>query len=343
MVQLLKNTLHFVRNAFFPSADNNYAPTFLGSRVLVYITIVLLVAKIIAAGFLMPFPKNFFFADVTKIDLVNLLNQNRTELGLNALQESEKLNLAAEMKARDMVANGYFSHNSPKGVTPWAWFKQVDYKYKYAGENLAVGFVDSKNAYDAWYNSPSHKANLLNKNYREVGTAVVQGFGENKAILIVQMFGNPVLASPAKPAAPVVVAPVVVPNNPKPVETVKPVIEVVKPVQDAAKPLVQNEADEQQKVLASTDQYSKANGGKDNFYYRFLNFMIYDSDNALAYLSYAILLLTGACLLISLMIEFQGARRQLGVRTLVMIGVLYASTFITQELMYQFMPYQVII
>ena len=330
MAQLFKKTLFLLKSAFLPSADNNYTPTFLQSRVLVYIIVALLAVKIITVGLLIPFPKNIFFADVTKIDLVNLLNQNRAELGLTTLQENEKLNLAAELKAKDMIGNGYFSHNSPKGVTPWAWFKQVDYKYKYAGENLAVGFVDSKNVYDAWYNSSSHKANLLNKNYKEVGTAVVQGFGENKSILIVQMFGNPVLASPAKPATIMAAASAAPQNTPQSQETAKPAP-------------AQNETAVGQKVLGGTDQYLKANGGKSTLYYRFLNFMIYDSDNALAYLSYAILLLTGTCLLVSLMIEFQIERKKLVVQSLALIGILYASTFITRELMYRVMPYQVII
>src|SRR6185436_7850636 len=106
------------------------------------------------------------------------------------------LNKAAMAKAQDMVKNGYFAHESPQGISPWYWFKQAGYVYKYAGENLAVGFVDSKTVYDAWFNSPSHKANLLNKNYTQVGTAIVSGFDGN-SIVVVQEFGRPLATTVA--------------------------------------------------------------------------------------------------------------------------------------------------
>lgn len=327
----------FLKSAFLASRENNYAPKFLESKVLLYAVVLLLIVKIIAAGFFLPLPKNIFFADVTKIDLVNLLNKNRGELGLNTLVENEKLDQAARLKAQDMVNNGYFSHNSPQGVTPWHWFGQVNYKYKYAGENLAVGFVDSKNVYEAWFNSPSHKANLLNSNYREVGTAVLQGFGGNNSILVVQLFGNPALTSPAvtnaaakKPASPAVVASA----EPK---------EATSPVKAEEKVAV----NDNEKVLAKTTQYSflsKSGGNTQNtFYYRFLNFMIYNSDEVLKYLSYVILMLVSACLLVSIMVNAEVQRKELLLRSLLLVVLLCASAFIDRDVIYQMMPYQVII
>jgi hypothetical protein len=136
-------------------------------------------------------PKNIFFADVTRGVLENLVNDERSNMGVQPLKENEKLDLAAQMKAQDMVQKGYFDHISPEGKTPWQWIKDAGYSYQYAGENLAVGFYDSSDVFQAWLNSPSHKENLLNAHYTEFGTAVVGGFGDSKANIIVQLFATP--------------------------------------------------------------------------------------------------------------------------------------------------------
>jgi cytochrome c oxidase subunit IV len=92
-----------------------------------------------------------------------------------------------------MLANGYFAHSSPTGITPWYWFKNVGYSYKAAGENLAVGFIDSKEVVDAWIDSPSHRANLFSSNFQEIGIAVLTGeFNGQETTLVVQSFGSPV-------------------------------------------------------------------------------------------------------------------------------------------------------
>ena len=165
------------------------------SNILLGFVVLLLLLKIVLIGFSVNLPFNVFFADITKITLENLANQTRQSLGLGILASSLKLDQAARLKAEDMVKNQYFSHTSPTGVTPWFWFSQTDYNYKYAGENLAIGFFDSEEVYRAWLDSPSHKANLVNPNYREIGTAIASGFGQNKAVVVVQFFGS------LKPAA----------------------------------------------------------------------------------------------------------------------------------------------
>jgi len=90
--------------------------------------------------FLIGFPQNEFYADLTKSSLVDLTNRNRATFNLPPLKESPQLDAAAYLKALDMEKNGYFAHTSPTGITPWYWFDQVGYNYRYAGENLAIGF-----------------------------------------------------------------------------------------------------------------------------------------------------------------------------------------------------------
>ena len=102
---------------------------FLASKILMYVVVFVLVAKVISVAFLMPLPNNFFFADITRSQLNQLLNQSRESLGLNTLTESDALDQAARLKAQDMVSNDYFAHQSPAGITPWHWFSQVGYIY----------------------------------------------------------------------------------------------------------------------------------------------------------------------------------------------------------------------
>ena len=68
----------------------------------------------------------------------------------------------------------------------------VGYPFKYAGENLAINFQDSKEVSDAWLASPEHKANILNPKFTEIGIATAQGMYSGKnATFVVQLFGTP--------------------------------------------------------------------------------------------------------------------------------------------------------
>ena len=72
--------------------------------------------------------------------------------------------------------------------------KKAQYQYSIAGENLAIGFTNPRDAVQAWLNSPSHKANILHSQYRDIGVAVKSvKLREDQGILVVQMFGRPLI------------------------------------------------------------------------------------------------------------------------------------------------------
>lgn len=134
--------------------------------------------------------------------MVDLTNQNRIENDLPGLTISAVLTEAAQAKANDEVANGYFAHTSPAGLDSWYWFKQAGYNFTYAGENLAVDFSDSAAVVSAWMNSPEHRANILDNHYTEIGIATANGMFEgHPTIFVVQEFGDP--ATPALASAPI--------------------------------------------------------------------------------------------------------------------------------------------
>ncbi|MCX6723023.1 MAG: CAP domain-containing protein [Candidatus Staskawiczbacteria bacterium] len=138
---IIERIFEKIKRLILPSEDNNYKSRFLQSNLLLYCVVLLLTLKIVVTLISINLPQNIFFADITKLVLQNSVNQTRQSSGLKPLIENQKLNQAAQLKAQNMVANNYFAHTSPTGVSPWFWFLKVGYNYKYAGENLAIGIL----------------------------------------------------------------------------------------------------------------------------------------------------------------------------------------------------------
>ncbi len=159
---------------------------------------------------------------IVPADVIALANSARSKIGLSALAENAKLSEAAKNKADDMLKNDYFAHTSPKGIEPWYWMKQAGYRYQAAGENLAINYTDAKEQHDAWMKSATHRANIMNTRYREIGVAVVKGKIDGKeSIVTVEFFGTP-LSAVADQAVPVPPGTLPAPAEIKGVETVPP-------------------------------------------------------------------------------------------------------------------------
>lgn len=138
--------------------------------------------------------------------VVEQTNLVRTEQFAPPLRRNHVLDEAAVRKAEHMAVNGYFSHYSPDGVSPWHWFDEVGYVYAWAGENLAVHFSDSSEVVDAWMQSPPQRANILSGQYTEVGVGTAKGtFQGHETVFVVQLFGTP--AQPVAAPLPRVDAP----------------------------------------------------------------------------------------------------------------------------------------
>ncbi len=132
------------------------------------------------------------YASVLATVLVDLTNGDRSQNSLRTLTLSPVLTAAAQGKANDMAAKSYFAHVSPEGIDPWHWFKDVGYTFAYAGENLAVDFSESGDVERAWMNSPTHRANILNPHFTEIGIAVAEGtYQGRRTVFVVQEFGTP--------------------------------------------------------------------------------------------------------------------------------------------------------
>lgn len=141
---------------------------------------------------LVPTPTPTETPEETKKKIIELTNEEREKIGLNPLKESPLLDSSAEEKANDMITKDYWSHINPQGAQPWVLFGKVGYRYQHAGENLAKDFNSSEQTITAWMNSPGHKENIVNGNYKEIGVAVIDGVLEGrKTRFVVQHFGTP--------------------------------------------------------------------------------------------------------------------------------------------------------
>ena len=139
-----------------------------------------------------------YASDITVSQVVTLTNAERAQGGLGTVTLNESLSSAARAKAADMFANQYWAHVSPSGRQPWDFIKESSYSFSAAGENLARDFSTTPEMVDAWMGSPSHKANIMNPNYTEIGIAVVNGNLQGiDTTLVVQMFGRPASAQSA--------------------------------------------------------------------------------------------------------------------------------------------------
>ncbi len=130
---------------------------------------------------------------ITKENLLKESNKVRVEQAVAPLKLNDELSLAANLKARDMLARDYWDHTSPDGTTPWYWYREVNYRYDFAGENLAKGFVTPAAVVTGWMNSEEHRNNMLGVNYEDVGFGVVEGqLDGEETIVVVAMYGSPV-------------------------------------------------------------------------------------------------------------------------------------------------------
>lgn len=189
--QYSKLVLINVGNFLLPCAENDYRAKIFSGNFLIYFFFAAVILKFGFALFIYNFSSSPFYADITRAALIQLANADRAKHGLPPVTENPVLDEAARLKAADMAKNDYFNHVSPSGINPWHWFDMAGYDYKYAGENLAIGFLDSSEVQNAWAASPTHEANIINNKYRDIGIAVLKANYEGSpATIVVQLFGS---------------------------------------------------------------------------------------------------------------------------------------------------------
>ena len=104
-------------------------------------------------------------------EMLALVNDARAAAGLGALTLDQSLVGVAREHSSDMWARGFFSHVNPDGLDPFDRMKAAGIKFGWAGENLAIAPTTGV-AHGNLMDSPGHRENLLNPNFRQIGIGV---------------------------------------------------------------------------------------------------------------------------------------------------------------------------
>lgn len=89
----------------------------------------------------------------------------------NPLTWNDQLEKAAYDHTKDMFQKRYFSHTGSDGTSSGERIINAGYTWKWYGENIAQGYRTEKDVVAGWLSSPGHCANIMNKDFKEMGVA----------------------------------------------------------------------------------------------------------------------------------------------------------------------------
>ncbi len=332
----MKGLKQWFKKYFIPHEGNEHKPHFLRhNSMMMFFALVILIEVGFITQIFFVFNKTDFLASVLPGVLTNLTNDERAQNDAPPLVESALLDQAAQLKANDMATLGYFAHTSPEGKTPWYWFDQVGYHFTEAGENLAVNFFESEDVANAWMNSPTHRANIVKKDYKEIGIGVASGMYQGRhTVFVAQLFGTPVLAAPIKQNTPTplptpAATPKPTPAKPKPIAgtptprtiavTPKPAVTVTPKVAPIRPTLT--------KVLG--EQSTSGSSSIKSFVQRVLT----SPGNSVAYAYSGIVLVAIIALLLAFFIKSEIRHPAILMRGLAMVAIVFVLLFVNFKIL----------
>lgn len=103
--------------------------------------------------------------------VLELMNAARAEEGTSGLKLNDDLCKAAQIRAEEIAE--LFSHTRPNDTKCFTVLEDIGWQkgYRALGENIAMGQTTPEIVMDSWMNSPGHRANILNADFKEVGIA----------------------------------------------------------------------------------------------------------------------------------------------------------------------------
>jgi hypothetical protein len=115
-------------------------------------------------------------SDLTVQNIIEAINKERSLRNLSTLNTDNRLSTAAQSKSEDMITRKYFAHVDPDGNYIWPKIVEAGYTpYLQLGENLAIEFYNTESLVSAWMNSPTHRANVLNEQFKDQGMGLFFG------------------------------------------------------------------------------------------------------------------------------------------------------------------------
>jgi len=107
-----------------------------------------------------------------ELEVLRLTNIERQKAGLPLLRYNTTLEAGAKQRSIEIIT--HFSHTRPDGSRFFTVFGP-DFTYRNVGENLGSGYRTPEQVVNAWMNSTSHRANILNEKFEELSVAITKG------------------------------------------------------------------------------------------------------------------------------------------------------------------------
>ncbi|GAB9464107.1 Scp-like extracellular protein [Globisporangium polare] len=114
--------------------------------------------------------------------MLNSVNAYRAQNGLVQLRMDSRLHAASAVHSQDQANRCTMTHDGADGSKAWDRMATQGYSWSTAAENVAAGQTSVDQVMTSWWNSPGHRANILNADVRDVGfgKAVNNGCGNYK-------------------------------------------------------------------------------------------------------------------------------------------------------------------
>lgn len=106
------------------------------------------------------------------INIINLANKQRSLQDIKPLSTNADLVNAAQKKAEALAKQFELNNNIQSQIPAWEYLKEVNYPFKLAGENIAIGGFTNQDIIEGWMQSITHKTNIINSSYSDIGVGV---------------------------------------------------------------------------------------------------------------------------------------------------------------------------
>lgn len=108
-----------------------------------------------------------------ELDTVGKINERRRAAGCANVTLNGQLSTAAERHSTDMATHNFMSHTGSDGSTFDQRIRAAGYYlFQGVGGIVAAGYDTADGVVQGWYNSPGHKAIMLDCRYRDIGISM---------------------------------------------------------------------------------------------------------------------------------------------------------------------------
>jgi uncharacterized protein YkwD len=136
-------------------------------------------------------PEALDFLSKEEKEVLERTNQERAKAGKPALKANARLSRAARSHALNMAKQEKLSHTLDDKTFDQR-IEAMGYQFTRAGENISNA-PTAADSLEAWMDSPGHRENILNPDYREIG--IGQGVSPTGQNYWVQVFAAPLMSN----------------------------------------------------------------------------------------------------------------------------------------------------